>query len=73
VLSVLLSFYGSSERSLNEGHLKIYNNLPLNERNEIVVVLNGEGITWHNARNYINHDTEIGKEILKKLTKLKII
>jgi len=56
-----------------EKFLKIYNNLPLSERKEVVVVLNGEGITWQGARNYILHETDIGKEILKKLESLKIV
>ena len=56
-----------------ERFLKIYNNLPLSERSEVVVIMNSESITWQIARNHISHNTDIGKKIIKALTKLKII
>ncbi len=56
-----------------ERFFRIYNNLPLSERKEVIVVINGEGITWQGVRNYIAHNTEIGKTILKKLVDLDII
>ena len=63
----------SDKYSVEERFLKIYNNLPLSERSEIVVVLDGEGVTWQIAKNYIAHQTEIGKKILKKLEELGIV
>lgn len=53
--------------------LRIYANLPLNQRNEIVVVLDDEPMTWNAVRVEIENDTEKGKEILKKLIALQII
>jgi len=53
--------------------MKIYANLPLEERSQVVVVLNEEPISWEVARNEIIHNTKKGKEILKKLKKLNII
>lgn len=53
--------------------LRIYANLPLNQRNEIVVVIDDEPMTWNSARVEIENDTEKGKEILKKLVDLQII
>ncbi|MCK5023658.1 MAG: hypothetical protein KAS04_05780 [Candidatus Aenigmarchaeota archaeon] len=57
----------------HERFLKIYNNLPLSERIEVVVVINDEAITWQIARNNIIHGTPLGNEILKKLVELEII
>jgi len=54
--------------------LKVYANLPINFRNEIVLVLENSGpITWNVAFIEINNDTELGKIILERLAKLKII
>ena len=53
---------------------KVYANLPLNLRNEIVLVLSERGpITWNVAYLEISNDTEIGKTILEKLIESKII
>ena len=57
-----------------EKFLKIYANLPINLRNEIILVLEKEGpITWNAAYIEINNDTKLGGIILKKLVQLKII
>ena len=53
--------------------LRIYANLPLNQRNEIVVVIDDEPMTWNAARVEIENDTKKGKEILQKLIDLQII
>ncbi len=42
-------------------------------RGEIIVVLEGEPITWSVAYKEISNETEKGKEIFKKLVELKII
>lgn len=53
--------------------LNIYANLPLNQRNEIIVVLDNEELTWHSAKIEVLNETDKGKEILEKLVKLKIL
>lgn len=53
--------------------MKIYANLPLGMRDEIVVVANNEPLTWNAARLEIEQNTPKGKEILKILTSLKIL
>ncbi len=53
--------------------LKIYANLPLNQRNEIVAVLGDEELTWNVAKIEIANDTEKGKEILEMLLLLGIL
>lgn len=52
---------------------KIYNNLPLNLREEVIVVINNEPITWRVARLEIDGKTKLGEEILEKLAAQDII
>ena len=57
-----------------DNFLKVYSNLPINLRNEVILVLSDKGpITWNVAFLEINNETELGKIILKKLMELKII
>ena len=53
--------------------LKIYASLPLGIRNEIVLVLDGEPITWDVAYIEVSNDTDLSSKILDKLEKLGII
>jgi hypothetical protein len=54
--------------------LKVYSNLPINLRNEVILVLPDKGaITWNVAFLEISNETELGETILKKLIELKII
>lgn len=53
--------------------LQVYANLPLNQRNEIIVVVDNEPLTWHSAKIEIENESDKGKEILKKLTKMEIL
>ncbi|MBU4421630.1 hypothetical protein L6259_03035 [Candidatus Parcubacteria bacterium] len=57
-----------------EKFLKIYANLPLGLRDEIVVVLDdGKTLSWNAAFIEINNDTSVSKIILEKLERLEII
>jgi len=58
---------------LKSKFIKIYANLPLNLRNEIVIVIDNEPLTWNACFIEVENDTEKGEIILKKLKKLKII
>ena len=54
--------------------LKVYANLPINLREEIVVVLTQTGpVTWNVAWSEISNNTELGEAIIKKLSEFKII
>lgn len=53
--------------------MKIYANLPLGERKQVIVVLENEPISWEMARNELTHNTPRGELILKKLIELDII
>ena len=54
--------------------IKVYSNLPINLRNEVILVLPSVGsITWNAASLEINGETELGKVIINRLIELKII
>lgn len=58
----------------NEKFLKVYSNLPINLRNEIILALDKEGpITWNVAYIEISNKTKLGEKIYEKLVELKII
>jgi hypothetical protein len=52
---------------------KVYANLPINLRNEIVAVVDGAPVTWNVAYLEINAETPLGTEILRKLVELNLI
>ena len=52
---------------------KVYNSLPLAERNMVCVVIDDEGISWKLAYLEIKEDTELGKVIQFELEKLELI
>lgn len=54
--------------------LKVYSNLPINLRNEVILVLPDKGpITWNVAFLEISNETELGGVIIDRLIELKII
>lgn len=58
---------------LKERFYKTYNNLPLSLREEIILVIKDEPITWKVARLEIDNNTLLSTEILEKLAELRII
>ena len=56
-----------------EKFLQIYANLPLNQRQEVVVVIGSEPLSWNAAKIEVDNNTEKGKQILDLLIKLSII
>ncbi|MEK7522204.1 MAG: hypothetical protein AAB569_01365 [Patescibacteria group bacterium] len=61
---------------MKDKFFKFYANLPINIRKEIVLDLGSEKggpVTWEVAYREINGGTELGDEILKKLTELGFI
>lgn len=53
--------------------LKIYSDLPLGVRKEIVLTLDDKPMTWDVVFIEVSNDTELSKTILEKLSKLGII
>ena len=54
--------------------IKVYSNLPINLRNEVILVLPKFGtITWNVAYLEVNGETELSQIIISNLIELKII
>ncbi len=59
---------------LKERFLKVYANIPINLRDEIILVLKDYNtITWNVAYLEVKVDTELGGKILKELEALDLI
>lgn len=56
-----------------ERFMKVYSNLPINLRKEIIVVIDDKPITWDVAYVEIKNNTKLSERILKKLIELDII
>ena len=53
--------------------VKVFNSLPLAERNLPAVVIDDDAISWKLAYEEIKDNTELGKRIQKQLESLKLI
>ena len=56
-----------------ERFLKVYSNLPIDIRREIILVIEDQPITWSVAYDEIMKETELGREIIKKLIEMELI
>lgn len=56
-----------------ERFFKTYANLPDPEREQVIVVIEGQPYSWSRARDEIEHGTKKGKLILQKLKKMGIL
>ena len=56
-----------------ERFLKIYANLPINLRDEVVLVIHDQPISWRVSYIEVFNNTKLGLEILDKLDELMII
>lgn len=52
---------------------KVYANVPLNLREEVILVVDDEPISWKIAKLEIDGDTKIAIKILQKLEALSVI
>lgn len=53
--------------------MKVYNNLPLEEREQTIIVIDDEPVSWKMAKREITEDTQLGQKISKELKKLDIV
>ena len=56
-----------------ENFLKVYSNLPINLRKEIILIIDKQPITWEVAYLEVKNETKLGEKILNKLNELRII
>jgi len=62
-----------TKNNRRERFLRVYANLPLNARKEIILVLEEGPITWEVAYLEVKNNTPQGEIILAKLDELKLI
>ena len=53
--------------------VKVFSNLPITQRDKVVIVVNGQPISWNVAYEQLRTGGDLSKEIAEKLIKLKII
>lgn len=58
---------------IKEEFFKIYANLPIEERNNVVVIINKQPISWNISYLEIKNNTKTGQQILKTLKELGIL
>lgn len=61
------------ELGRKEKFLKVYANLPLGVRQEVVIVQNDRPLSWDAVYIEVVNDTPISKTLLEKLEKLDLI
>ena len=61
------------EETLKSRFLKVYSNLPLEERQRPIVFIDDAPISWIMASREISEETDLGKKILNKLVELGFI
>lgn len=59
--------------NLRERFLKIYSDVPLGLRKEIILVSDEEPLTWNAVYVEVFNNTEMSRKMLKRLEALKII
>lgn len=52
---------------------QVYANIPLNLREEVILVIDDEPISWKVAKLEIDGETGLSKKILEKLEALRVI
>ena len=62
-----------AELTGREKFLKVYSNLPLPIRDEVVYIEDNKPLTWNVCYLEIVHDTKLGQEISSRLEELNII
>ncbi len=63
----------NKDKNLKERFLKIYANLPIGLRSEIICVVEDKPISWNVSFVEIDQDTVLSKTILEKLNKLNLV
>ncbi len=53
--------------------LKVFSNLSIDLRREIILVVDNQPITWNVVYEEMMNETELGKKILNRLIELELI
>ncbi len=68
-----MSSYSTIEPMDISRFLKIYANLPSRLKDQIVVVIDDEPMTWNAVYLELKEESELGKRIMKKLIEMEVI
>ena len=60
-------------QELNAKFVRVYANLPVPERSQVVAVINDKPYSWDVAYAEISNNTDLGNKILKKIKLLGIL
>ncbi|MDO8656759.1 MAG: hypothetical protein Q7K45_05975 [Nanoarchaeota archaeon] len=60
-------------QELNAKFVRVYANLPVPERSQVVAVINDKPYSWDVAYAEISNNTELGNKILKKMKLVGIL
>jgi len=58
---------------IRDKFFKVYANIPLGLRNDIILVIDGKPLTWDVAYLEVKENTDLSKKILEDLKNLKLI
>jgi hypothetical protein len=53
--------------------LKAYSNLPEDEQDQVIVIIDSKTYTWNRAYDEVKNETALGEKILKRLHELEIL
>lgn len=68
-----MSVFKSGNMKEKSRFLRVFSNLPIDVRKEIILVIDEQPITWNVAFQEIKKETMLGKKILQKLLELELI
>lgn len=57
----------------NEQFLKVYANLPVPERKQIIAIIDKKTYSWNAAYIEVSNNTKLGTRIVKKLEEMRIV
>lgn len=58
---------------LRDKFFKVYANIPLGLRDDIIVVIDGKPLTWNVVYLEVKENTDLSKKILEELKNLNLI
>lgn len=56
-----------------EKFLKAYANLLEDERDQVIVIIDGKPYAWNRANDEVKNDTKLGQMILQKMVELGLL
>jgi hypothetical protein len=61
------------EKDLRTRFLRVYPNLPIPERSQVIVIIGGEPCSWNVVYVEVKNNTELGVRMLEQMSRLGLI